>query len=75
MTNDRDGSADLRLYKPREAADFLGVSYDWLLLQAREGKIPHRRYGRRLIRFAHEDLVAFKCAGFVPVRDDARRSA
>lgn len=65
---------DLRLYKPKEAAAYLGVSSYWLLKQAREGKIRHRRYGSKIIRFAAEDLEEFKRQGDQPVAGGGRRS-
>ncbi len=40
-----------------EAADQIGVSYDWLRRAARAGKVPHRRFGR-LVKFTDDDIAA-----------------
>lgn len=59
---------EIRLLKPEEAADYLQVSRFWLMDQVRAGKLPCRRYGSRIVRFAEEDLEEFKRIGRVPAR-------
>lgn len=51
-----------------EAAAALGggVSRDWLLVQARAGKIAHHRLGRTIL-FTADDLDAIVAAAAVPV--------
>jgi excisionase family DNA binding protein len=41
---------------PREAAAFLGCSYDWLMKEVRRKQIPHYRIGRRVF-FTREALT------------------
>jgi hypothetical protein len=48
----------------REAADRLGVSYEWLRLQALTHKVPHRRIARQY-RFTDDDIAAIKAMHFV----------
>ena len=55
------------LYTPQEAAEITSFTRDWLVRAASRGEIPHRRYGKRLFRFAHEDLEAIKDMGACPV--------
>lgn len=54
------------LYTPQEAAELTSFTRDWLVRAASRGEIPHRRYGKRLFRFAHEDLEAIKDMGACP---------
>ncbi|TDC20015.1 DNA-binding protein [Actinomadura bangladeshensis] len=60
------------LYTPQEAAEITSFTRDWLVRAASRGEIPHRRYGKRLFRFAHEDLEAIKDMGACPVEPAER---
>lgn len=74
--NDREPTesrTDLQLLKPAEAAAFLQVGKEWLMTQARQGKVPCRRYGPRIVRFAVEDLEEIKRIGGQPVRRKPRK--
>lgn len=51
--------AEQVLYLPEEAARRLRVTRHWLMLAARQRRVPHRRVGR-IVRFADEDLAAIK---------------
>ncbi len=62
----------------REAADRLGVSYEWLRLQALTHKVPHRRIARQY-RFTDDDIAAIKAMHYVetaePVPITKRKTA
>ncbi|TDB85660.1 DNA-binding protein [Actinomadura sp. 7K534] len=62
-----DIPTDRLLYTPQEAAELTSFTRDWLVRAASRGEIPHRRYGKRLFRFAQEDLEAIKEMGACPV--------
>jgi excisionase family DNA binding protein len=47
-----------RLIDAEEAAEMLSVSPQWVLAQARAGRIPHVRLGR-YVRFEREQLEAW----------------
>lgn len=42
-------------YTSEEAAARIGVGINWLRTQARDGKVPHRRFGR-LYKFTDDDI-------------------
>lgn len=46
----------VRFLTADEAAAETGLPVDWLYRQARRGKIPHHRLGRK-VRFTESDLV------------------
>jgi excisionase family DNA binding protein len=70
--DDVDG-ADLRLLRPGEVADLLGVSRSWLYAAAHEGRIPCVRLGGAdgPVRFRRDALEAWLAAGSPrePVRE------
>ncbi len=45
-------------YRPRDAADRLGVQADWLRREAEAGRIPCLRIGRRRHYMIHSVLLA-----------------
>jgi len=65
--------ADLRLLRPGEVAELLGVSRSWLYAAANEGRIPSVRLGSAdgPVRFPRDALEAWIAAGSQrePVRE------
>lgn len=62
--DDADGT-DLRLLRPGEVADLLGVSRSWLYAAAHEGRIPSVRLGGAdgPVRFQRDALEVWIAAG------------
>lgn len=51
------------LYSPKEAAGFLGISAYTAAKWVREGKLPGRRLGYKMVRIRGADIAAFLEAG------------
>ena len=47
------------LMKKEEAAEYLGITPNLLVAEAREGKLPRVRLGKRTYRYRREDLDAY----------------
>ncbi len=58
-----------------EAARFLGIATGTLYLWVFQKKIPHLRFGPRLVRFSRTELEAWMRARRVPCNADARNSS
>ncbi len=46
----------------KATADLLDVSEAWLLAEAKAGRIPHRYYGPRLVKFTRADIAEIQDA-------------
>ena len=62
---------DVTTMSPEEVARALGTSSWWVREQARQGRIPHLRLGRRRIRFLPEHLDALVKVFSVAIVDDS----
>jgi hypothetical protein len=49
--------AAVRRYKPAEAVQSLNIPAKWLKNWVREGRVPHRRPGKRRVWFTAEDIL------------------
>lgn len=58
MRNRELSEVPARLLSSRAAAAWLGVEPKTLSRWAREGKVPHYRVGRRILRFSVDEVVA-----------------
>jgi len=61
MSNHKNnnGPVTKAIMNPTEAAEYLGVSRDWILRQYNKGLIPGKRLGHRLVRFHKDELDEF----------------
>jgi len=59
-----------RLLTYQEAADVLGISTGTLHWWVHEKKIPHIRYGPRLVRFDEDVIVAWIAERIVDPREE-----
>lgn len=63
----------VRLLEAEQVAEQLSVSARWILAEARAGRIPSYRLGRR-VRFDAEELAAWLADHHRPALDDRRVS-
>jgi excisionase family DNA binding protein len=52
-----------QLYRPKEAATYLGVSPSWVYARIADGTIKSVHLAGRMVRIRREDLVGFVDAG------------